>query len=118
MTMRNLATESAYSIEPAQLADCYYALGARWLHIVDLDGAKDGLAVNTPIIMGLARHSTMRLQVGGGVRSASVVEALLSAGVARVVVGTAAVDQRPGPLAETMPVKPQSIRRPPSECGQ
>jgi phosphoribosylformimino-5-aminoimidazole carboxamide ribotide isomerase len=89
----DFATESAYSIEPAELVERYHALGARWLHVVDLDGAKDGLAVNTPIVRELARHPSICLQVGGGVRSASVIESLLSAGVARVVVGTAAVEQ-------------------------
>ncbi len=88
----DFATQTSYDIEPAALMRRYHALGARWLHVVDLDGAKDGVTVNAPIIQNLARHSAMRLQVGGGVRSASVIEALLTAGVARVVVGTAAVE--------------------------
>lgn len=91
----DFATETTYAIEPAALAERYRALGARWLHVIDLDGAKDGLAVNTPIIIALARQAAMCLQVGGGVRSAATIEALLAAGVARVVVGTAAVE-RPG----------------------
>jgi phosphoribosylformimino-5-aminoimidazole carboxamide ribotide isomerase len=94
----DFATESAYSIEPARLLERYYSLGARWLHVVDLDGAKDGLAVNAPIIATLARAGMMSLQVGGGVRSASIIEALLSIGVARVVVGTAAI-KRPDEVA-------------------
>jgi len=89
----DFATELAYSVEPAVLLERYCALGAPWLHVVDLDGAKDGRAANTPIIQALARHSAMRLQVGGGVRSGPVIEALLAAGVARVVVGTAAVER-------------------------
>ena len=88
----DFATQTSYDIEPAALARRYHSLGARWLHVVDLDGAKDGLAVNTPIIIGLARDSSMRLQVGGGVRSGSVIEALLCAGVSRVVIGTAAAE--------------------------
>jgi phosphoribosylformimino-5-aminoimidazole carboxamide ribotide isomerase len=87
----DFATQATYAIEPAALAERYYALGARWLHVVDLDGAKDGLAVNTPIILGLAQHPGIRLQAGGGVRRPELIELLLSAGVARVVVGTAAV---------------------------
>ncbi|HXY96020.1 MAG TPA: 1-(5-phosphoribosyl)-5-[(5-phosphoribosylamino)methylideneamino] imidazole-4-carboxamide isomerase [Steroidobacteraceae bacterium] len=94
----DFATESSYSIEPAELAGRYHRLGARWLHVVDLDGAKDGLAGNLPIIMALARLKSLRLQVGGGVRHASVIETLLSAGIARVVVGTAAIE-RPGEVA-------------------
>ena len=89
----DFATETTYAIEPAALVDRYYALGVRWVHVVDLDGAKDGLAVNTPIIMGLAQHPSVCLQVGGGVRRAVMIEMLLSAGVARVVVGTAAVER-------------------------
>ena len=72
----------------------YGALGASWLHVVDLDGARDGVPGNGPLIASLAREGTVRLQVGGGVRSAEVIEALLNAGVARVVIGSAAV-QRP-----------------------
>ena len=87
----DFAKETAYAIEPAALAGRYRALGARWLHVVDLDGARDGLAMNTPIIMGLAREPSISLQVGGGVRRAAIIEALLCAGVARVVIGTAAV---------------------------
>jgi len=94
----DFATESSYEVEPAALLERYHRLGVRWVHIVDLDGAKDGLAVNTPIIMGLARHPSVCLQVGGGVRSATLIEALLSAGVARVVIGTAVVE-RPDEVA-------------------
>ena len=94
----DFAAESAYAIEPVALAERYRALGARWLHVVDLDGARDGIAVNTPIIFELARQSSICLQVGGGVRSAAVIEALISGGVARVVVGTAAIE-RPAEVA-------------------
>jgi phosphoribosylformimino-5-aminoimidazole carboxamide ribotide isomerase len=91
----DFAAETSYAIEPAALLRRYQALGARWLHVVDLDGARDGVRVNAPLIASLARDKSMRLQVGGGVRSASAIEALLGAGVARVVVGSAAVE-RPG----------------------
>jgi phosphoribosylformimino-5-aminoimidazole carboxamide ribotide isomerase len=94
----DFTTTKAYPIEPAALAERYCQLGARWLHVVDLDGAKDGLAVNRPIIKDLAQRSSISLQVGGGVRSASVIEDLLSAGAARVVVGTAAIE-RPDEVA-------------------
>ena len=94
----DFATQWTYAIEPVALAERYYALGARWLHVVDLDGAKDGRNVNAPVISSLARHPGLCLQVGGGVRKPSVMESLLSAGVARVVVGTSAV-QRPQEVA-------------------
>lgn len=94
----DFAAETAYAIEPAVLAERYRALGAGWLHVVDLDGAKHGIALNTPIIRELARQPSICLQVGGGVRSAAVIEALLAGGVARVVVGTAAIE-RPDEVA-------------------
>jgi phosphoribosylformimino-5-aminoimidazole carboxamide ribotide isomerase len=94
----DFATQWTYAIEPVSLAERYYALGARWLHVVDLDGAKDGRAMNGPVIKALARLRSLSLQVGGGVRQPSSIESLLSAGVERVVVGTAAV-QRPQEVA-------------------
>jgi phosphoribosylformimino-5-aminoimidazole carboxamide ribotide isomerase len=83
-----------YDVAPASLLRRYAALGARWAHIVDLDGAADGRRANAALIAELARTSSLQLQVGGGIRSTHDIEALLSAGVARVVVGSAAV-QRP-----------------------
>src|SRR5215831_7501586 len=87
----DFAAQTTYPVEPAALLRRYQSLGARWLHIVDLDGARDGIGVNAPIIANLARYRTVNLQVGGGVRSAAVIEGLLTAGVARVVIGSAAV---------------------------
>jgi phosphoribosylformimino-5-aminoimidazole carboxamide ribotide isomerase len=90
----NFATETQYAITPQALLRRYRAFGARWVHVVDLDGARDGVRSNAALIGCLAREAGVYLQVGGGVRSASIIEALLDAGVARVVIGSAAV-QRP-----------------------
>jgi phosphoribosylformimino-5-aminoimidazole carboxamide ribotide isomerase len=84
--------ETRYDADPRQLLRDYQAQGAEWLHIVDLDGARDGLLANRALIGELAAMSEVKLQVGGGVRSAAVIDDLLQAGVARVVVGSAAVD--------------------------
>ena len=89
----NFAAETAYDIEPVALLRRYRSLGAPWVHIVDLDGARDGVPVNLPLIEQLARHGGVSLQVGGGVRSTVTIERLLAAGVARVVIGSAAVTQ-------------------------
>src|SRR5438876_445725 len=83
--------EKRYPVEPEQLLRHYQTLGASWLHVVDLDGAQRGVPTNMPLIAQLARQGTLRLQVGGGVRVGFVIEALFDAGVARVVVGSAAV---------------------------
>jgi phosphoribosylformimino-5-aminoimidazole carboxamide ribotide isomerase len=87
----DFGVEMRYSVEPEELVTRYKSLGATWVHIVDLDGARDGVPMNMPLIARLTRERAVRLQVGGGVRSAYVIEALLDAGVARVVIGSAAV---------------------------
>jgi len=94
----DFATQTAYDVEPTELVGRHHALGARWLHVVDLDGAKHGVPANMAVIESLARHPAVCLQVGGGVRSTGTIERLLSAGVARVVVGSAAV-QNPAEVA-------------------
>src|SRR5690242_17179369 len=89
----DFATEKVYEIEPSALLRRYHSLGACWIHVVDLDGAKDGVLINSPLIEHLERNCPVKLQVGGGVRSAETIEWLLSAGAARVVIGSAAVDK-------------------------
>jgi len=89
----NFNAETRYTQEPGELLARYRALGAPWLHLVDLDGAKEGALANRAIVIELAGEPGMQLQVGGGVRSAAVIEDLLSNGIARVVVGSAAIEQ-------------------------
>ena len=86
--------ETRYELEPRELLARYQKLGARWLHVVDLDGARDGMPINRGIIRQLAEQRTVQLQVGGGLRELSDVDDLLARGVARVVIGSAAVEQR------------------------
>jgi phosphoribosylformimino-5-aminoimidazole carboxamide ribotide isomerase len=86
----DFARERVYEIPPAVLLRHYIARGVPWVHIVDLDGARDGIPLNLPVVANLARERSVQLQVGGGVRSAATIELLLSAGVARVVLGSVA----------------------------
>src|SRR2546423_14922529 len=95
----DFSAETRYEHEPHELLLRYRSLGASWLHVVDLDGAKDGVLANRAVIVALASQRAVRLQVGGGVRSAAVVDDLLRHGVERVVVGSAAVE-RPEEVAE------------------
>jgi phosphoribosylformimino-5-aminoimidazole carboxamide ribotide isomerase len=85
--------ETRYDLEPHELLLRYRTLGASWLHVVDLDGAKDGALANRSIILRLASQRALNLQVGGGVRSLTVVDDLLRHGVDRVIVGSAAIEQ-------------------------
>jgi phosphoribosylformimino-5-aminoimidazole carboxamide ribotide isomerase len=90
----DFATETRYELAPQELLSRYQRLGARWLHIVDLDGARSGTRTNRDIIHQLAAQRALRLQVGGGLRDPGDVDELLARGVARVVIGSAAVEQR------------------------
>jgi phosphoribosylformimino-5-aminoimidazole carboxamide ribotide isomerase len=85
--------ETRYPVDAAALSAKYRRAGADWLHIVDLDGARDGSLDNRPIVIALAQQGTMKLQVGGGLRNAEALEQMLDAGVERAVVGSAAVSQ-------------------------
>jgi phosphoribosylformimino-5-aminoimidazole carboxamide ribotide isomerase len=91
----DFAAETRYPIEPLELLAKYRALGADWLHVVDLDGARNGAGshdgVNRTLIAQLAAERGIRLQVGGGLRDVSSVRDVLNLGAARAVVGSAAL---------------------------
>jgi phosphoribosylformimino-5-aminoimidazole carboxamide ribotide isomerase len=82
---------TTYSDEPLEALRRFAEAGAEWAHIVDLDGARMREPVQHELIAGLARTSSLRLQVGGGFRTRDHVERMLDAGVARVVIGSLAV---------------------------
>lgn len=82
--------ETRYSVDPIELAVHYRQLGARWLHVVDLDGAKRGEPVNLPLIRRMQEAAGVAVQLGGGIRTRASLEQAL--GVAeRAVVGSLAV---------------------------
>jgi phosphoribosylformimino-5-aminoimidazole carboxamide ribotide isomerase len=89
----DFAVETRYEYEPHELLQRYREIGATWLHVVDLDGARDGTLANRSIAISLASQTAVKIQVGGGVRSAVVIDDLLRHGVARVVIGSLAVEQ-------------------------
>jgi phosphoribosylformimino-5-aminoimidazole carboxamide ribotide isomerase len=81
--------------EPLDLAGRFLRAGAPWLHVVDLDAARTGEPVNRGVVMSLTEAAHLagaRVQTGGGVRDARAAESLLDAGVDRVVLGTAAIE--------------------------
>jgi phosphoribosylformimino-5-aminoimidazole carboxamide ribotide isomerase len=87
----DFAAETVYSNDPSSVLDRYLALGAQRVHVVDLDGARDGEQPNRAIIQQLAKRDDVSLQVGGGLRSLSRVQALLALGVERAVIGSLAI---------------------------
>jgi phosphoribosylformimino-5-aminoimidazole carboxamide ribotide isomerase len=65
--------------------------GATWIHMVDLDGAKEGKPVNTDIYIDVAKHTNLNVEVGGGIRNLDTVEMYISRGVSRVILGSVAL---------------------------
>jgi phosphoribosylformimino-5-aminoimidazole carboxamide ribotide isomerase len=87
------ADETVYGDDPVAVARDFAAAGARWIHVVDLDAARSGDAVNRPVVAAIAAavDGAAKVQTGGGVRSIDDARELADAGVARVVMGSAAV---------------------------
>ena len=95
----NFDAETRYELAPRELFARYARAGARWVHVVDLDGARDGAAGNRPVVAELAGCGGPALQSGGGLRSSRGVKALLATGVGRAVLGSVAVAE-PGEVME------------------
>jgi len=81
-----------------KVADCYMTTaqnfikaGAEWIHIIDLDGAKDGARKNRNIILDIVKNTSLKVQTGGGIRAMSDIDDYLQNGVQRVIIGSAAV---------------------------
>lgn len=85
--------EKSYGDDPLAVAKDFAASGATWLHVVDLDGAKDPAKRQTALVEQIARGSGLRMQTGGGIRDESQIAALLAAGARRVIVGSLAAKQ-------------------------
>lgn len=83
---------TVYGQDPAAQAARFAAQGAGWLHVVDLDGAFAGGGRNTGAVEAILRATPARVQVGGGIRSRETIDRWLKMGVARVVIGTAALE--------------------------
>ena len=86
------ARETVYSDDPLETALRWVDMGARRLHIVDLDGAKDGSPANLAAVERIARAAGVPLHLGGGIRDMATARAAISAGASRVMLGTAAVE--------------------------
>ncbi len=87
----DMARATVFSLEPAAQARSFAAQGFEYLHVVDLDGAFAGQPMNAHAVEAMLKAVTMPLQLGGGIRDLKTVEAWLDKGVARVIIGTAAV---------------------------
>ncbi len=80
-----------YQSNPVKQAEAFIAEGAKWLHIVDLEGAKAGKPVNTDSIAAIAKLGKLKIEVGGGLRDETSIQQLFDIGVERAIIGTKAV---------------------------
>jgi len=112
-------TETVFSTNPLETALNWEDCGAKWIHLVDLDGAFEGTPKNFEIIREIAVHSGSDIQIGGGIRDINTIERYISAGVKRVIIGTKAFTddtfieqackQYPGKIAVGVDTKNEKI---------
>ena len=86
--------KTVYNTSPLAVAREFEVKGAEFVHIVDLEGAKDGTTPHLDIVASIARETSLKVEIGGGIRSMETVDKYISAGVSRVILGTAAVLDR------------------------
>lgn len=84
------AKETIYGDSPVDMAKKFVEAGAQWIHMVDLDGAKDGVRINDQVVIEAAKLG-VKVQVGGGIRTREDIQHYLSNGVARVIIGSLAI---------------------------
>lgn len=87
----DMAQATVFNTDPADQARQFAAAGAEWLHLVDLDGAFAGKAVNEEAVQSILGATALPVQLGGGIRDMARIEAWLKKGVARVILGTVAL---------------------------
>ncbi len=104
----DMRAATVFNDDPAAQARAFEAQGFRWLHVVDLDGAVTGKAVNTPAIESILRAVAIPVQLGGGIRDPASIERWLERGVRRVILGTAAL-RNPDLVREACHAFPGSI---------
>ena len=93
MQQGDYARETIFGDDPVAMARSFAEQGAEYLHLVDLDGARDGKLVNLDVVRAIVRAVDMQCELGGGVRDEAAIKTLLDAGLARVVVGTKALKE-------------------------
>lgn len=85
--------QKSYGSDPLEQARAFERAGSTWLHVVDLDGARHGTMTQLDAIASICKNTKLKVEVGGGVRSQETIDRLLSIGVTRVILGTAALEQ-------------------------
>lgn len=87
----NYSDQTTYEVDPVDIARKFQDAGCTWLHVVDLDGAKEGRPVNLAIVESIVRATKLRVEVGGGIRTEEAMEYVLAIGAQRLILGTRAL---------------------------
>ncbi len=85
---------TVYSDNPVAVALDFKSKGAEWIHLVDLEGAKNGLTPNIETVKNIVENSNLKVEIGGGIRSLETADKYVNIGVSRVILGTSAVTDR------------------------
>ena len=91
LTRGDYAQMTVYNDDPVAQAKLFQDAGAQWRHTVDLEGAKDGATPNYSVIEAICKDTSLKVEIGGGIRSLDTIQKYLDAGVERVILGTKAV---------------------------
>ncbi len=87
----DFSTVEKVAADYMETAKSFEDAGASWIHMVDLDGAKEGKPVNTKIYKDVAEKTSLKVEVGGGIRNIETIEEYLNMGISRVIIGSAAL---------------------------
>ena len=82
---------TVYDTNPVNVACQFKAAGAEWIHLVDLEGARDGDTPNSPLVRAIVQATGLKVEIGGGIRSLYRIEHYVAMGVSRVILGTSAI---------------------------
>jgi phosphoribosylformimino-5-aminoimidazole carboxamide ribotide isomerase len=85
------AQQTTYAVDPVDTAKKFQDAGCKWLHIVDLDGAKEGRPINLSVIEKIIKNTKLQVEVGGGIRTEESMEYILAIGASRLILGTRAL---------------------------
>ena len=95
LTRGDYNQQTTYEVDPLDIAKKFQDAGCQWLHIVDLDGAKEGRPVNLAIIENIIKHTNLQVEVGGGIRTEESMEYVLAIVAQRIILGTRALADMP-----------------------
>lgn len=91
LTKGDFATVEKVAEDALETARAFQKAGAEWIHMVDLDGAKEGILKNSEIFLRIAENTGLKVEIGGGIRTMESIDYYLSQGISRVIIGSAAI---------------------------